>query len=76
MTRTVLDMEVEGVRPRQSPKLRYILETIRRDMKKNGLTDVNILDSNDWHIPGDLLTWKSLQASRFEVENVVKHYNN
>ena len=44
--RTVLDMEVAGVRPRGRPKLRY-MDTIRRDMKKNGLTDVNILDSKD-----------------------------
>ena len=49
ITRTVLDMEVEGVRPRGRPKLRY-MDTIRRDMKKNGLTDVNILDRNDWRM--------------------------
>ena len=47
VTRTVLDMVVEGVRPRGRPKWRYMV-TIRIDMKKNGLTDVNILDSNDW----------------------------
>ena len=46
MTRTVLDMGVEGVRPRGRPKLRY-MDTIRRDMKKNGPTDINILDRND-----------------------------
>ena len=49
MTRTVLDMEVEGVRPIGRPKLRY-MDTIRRDMKKNWLTDVNILDRNDWRM--------------------------
>ena len=49
ITRTVLDMEVEGVRPRGRPKLRY-MDTIRIDMKKNGLTDVNILDRNDWRM--------------------------
>ena len=48
MTRTVLDMEV-GVRPRGRPKLRH-MDTIRRDMKKNGLTDVTILDRNDWRM--------------------------
>ena len=42
--RTVLDMEVEGVRPRGRPKLRY-MDTIRRDMQKKRLTVVNILDS-------------------------------
>ena len=47
ITRTLLDMEVEGVRSRGRPKLRY-MDTIRRDIKKNGLTDVNILDRNDW----------------------------
>ena len=47
MTRTVLDMVVEGVIPRGRPTLRY-MDTIRRDIKKNGLTDVNILDRKDW----------------------------
>ena len=49
ITRTVLDMEVEGVRPRGRPKLRY-MDTIKRDIKKNGLTDVNILDRKDWRL--------------------------
>ena len=35
MTRTVLNMEVEGVRPRGRPTLRY-MDTIRRDMKRMG----------------------------------------
>ena len=48
MTRTVLDMEVEGVRPKGRPKLR--MDTIRRDIKKNGLMDFNILDSKDWRM--------------------------
>ena len=46
-TRTVMDMVVEGVRPRGRPKLRY-MDTIRRDIKKNGLTSVNILDRKVW----------------------------
>ena len=46
-TRTVLDMVVEGVRPRGRPKVRY-MDIITRDIKKNGLTDGNILDRNDW----------------------------
>ena len=45
----MLDMEVEGVRPRGRPKLGY-MDTIRRDIKKNGLTDVNILDRKDWRM--------------------------
>ena len=49
ITRTVLDMEVEGVSPRGRPKLRYI-DTIRSDTEKNGLTDINILDRNDWRV--------------------------
>ena len=49
ITRTVLDMVVEGVRPRGRPKLRY-MDTIRRDIKKNALTDVNILNRNDWRL--------------------------
>ena len=46
ITRTVLDMEVKGMIPRGRPKVRY-MDTIGRDMKKNGLTDVNILDGHD-----------------------------
>ena len=49
MTRTVLAMEVEGVSTRGRPKLRYG-DTIRRDMKNDGLTDVNTLDRNDWRM--------------------------
>ena len=49
MTRTVLDMVVEGVRPRGRLKLRY-MDTIRRDMGKNVLTHVNILDRKDWRM--------------------------
>ena len=49
MTRTVLNMEVEGLRPRVRPTLRY-MEIIRRDMKKNGLMNVNILDRKDWRM--------------------------
>ena len=61
-----MDMEVECVRPRGRPKLRY-MDTIRRDMKKNGLTHVNILDRNDWRMAifqGDPLKWKSLQGEK------------
>ena len=47
ITRTVLDMEVENVRPRGRLKLRY-MDTIRREIKENGLTDVNILHLKDW----------------------------
>ena len=49
MTRAVLDMMVEGVRPRGRPKLRY-MDTIRRDIKKNGLMDVNIRDRKNWRL--------------------------
>ena len=50
ITRTVLDMDMEvGVRPRGRPKFRY-MDTIKRDIKKNGLTDVNILDRKDWRL--------------------------
>ena len=35
MARTVLDMVVEGVRPRGRPQLRY-MDTIRRDLKRIG----------------------------------------
>ena len=48
-TRTVLDMVVEGVRPRGRPKLRY-MDTIKRVTKNNGLTDVNILYRTAWRL--------------------------
>ena len=48
-TITVLDMVVEGVRPRGRPTLRY-MDTIKRVINKNGLTDVNIVDSKDWRL--------------------------
>ena len=44
------------------------LDTIRRDIKKNALTDVNILDRKNWRLAvsmqGDPLTWKSLQGEK------------
>ena len=46
MTRTVLDMDVKCVKPRGRPKLRYV-DTIRRDIEKNELTDVNIIDCKE-----------------------------
>ena len=48
-SRTVLDMVVEGMIPRGRPTLRYI-DTIRRDIEKNRLTDVNILNSKNWRL--------------------------
>ena len=48
-TRTVLNMVVEGVRPRGRPTLRY-MDTIRKDIKKNAPTDVNILDRKNWRL--------------------------
>ena len=62
ITRTVLDMEVEGMIPRGRPKLRY-MDTIRRDMKKKGLAGVNILDRNDWRMAVSR-AWKSLQGEK------------
>ena len=61
-TRTVLDMVVEGVRPRGRPKLRY-MNTIKRAIKKNGLTDVNILDRKDRRLAVSR-AWKSLQCEK------------
>ena len=67
-TRTVLDMVVEGVRPRGRPKLQY-MDTIRRDIKKNALTDVNILDRKDWRLAVSRATdWsgRAFKVSRWE----------
>ena len=49
MARIVLDTEGECIRCRGRPQLRY-MDTIRRDIKKNCLTGVNILDRNDWRM--------------------------
>ena len=58
------------MRPRVRPKLRY-MDTIRRDMKKNGLTDVNILDRKNCRLgvsmQGDPLTWKTLQGENVRI---------
>ena len=40
-------MEVEGARLRGRSTVRCV-DIIRRDIKKNGLTKVNIFDRNDW----------------------------
>ena len=62
MTRTVLDMEVAGVSRRGRPPLRH-MDTIRRENKKNGLTDVDILDSKDWRMDDQLIR-KNLQGEK------------
>ena len=61
LTRTVLDMEVEGVRPRGRPTSRY-MNTIRRDIKMNGLTDIKGLENGSKQ--GDPLMWKCLQGEK------------
>ena len=74
MTRTVLDMVVEGVRPRGRPKLRY-MDTIRRDIKKNGLMDGQHSRSQELEIgsfKGDPLTWKSLQGEKVRLRQRLK----
>ena len=70
-TRTVLDMVVEVVRPRGRPKFRY-MDTVKRYIKKNGLTDVNILDRKDWRlaVSRDPLTWKSLQGEKVKPQSL------
>ena len=37
------------MRPRGRPTIRH-MDTIRRDIKKNGLPQVNVLDRNDWRM--------------------------
>ena len=74
MTRRVFDVEVEGVRPRGRPTLRY-MDTIRRDMKRNRLRDVNILDfkTGEWQHPGRPNDVKSLQSEK--VRNIATDAN-
>ena len=64
----VLDMEVEGVRPRGRSTLSY-MNTVKRDIKKNGLTDVNILDRNDWRMAVST-RWRgrALKLSRWKYQ--------
>ena len=57
MTRTVLYIEVEGVRPRGRPKQRY-MDTVRLDIKKSGMVNANFLGLDD------PLVWKAIQCQR------------
>ena len=69
MSRTVLDMELEGVRPRGRQTLRY-MDTIGRGSKRNGLTDVNILDLNNWRMAVSSMThWRgrAFKVRRWEL---------
>ena len=56
-------------------KLRFI-DAIKRYVKKNGLTDVNMLDRNYWRvtasIPGDLLMWKNLQGEKKKNQRSIR----
>ena len=63
ITRTVLDMVVEGVRPIGRPNLRY-MDTIRRDIEKNGMTYVNILDRKNWILAVFMATTNVEEPSR------------
>ena len=49
--------------PRGRPKLIY-MDTIKRDIKKNGLTDVNILDRVDWRSAVSRAIHKSIQGEK------------
>ena len=65
MTRTVLDMVVEGVRPRGRPKLRY-MDTIRRHQKEcaDGRQHSQSQELEIGSVQGDPLPWKSLQGGK------------
>ena len=47
MTRTVLDMEIPGKRPRGRPRIRW-MDNIRRDMRLHGLDESMTEDSKVW----------------------------
>ena len=64
-TRTVLDMVVEGVRPRVRPKLRYMApsgETSKR--MSDGRQHSRSQELEIGSFKGDPLTWKSLQGEK------------
>ena len=65
-TRTVLDMVVEGVRPRGRPQLRYV-DTIKRDIQ-NELADGRQHSRSQGleigSFKSDPLTWKSLEGEK------------
>ena len=65
ITRTVLDMEVEGVRPRGRPKLRY-MDTIKRYQEEwtDGRQHSRPQGLEIGSFQGDPLTWKSLQGGK------------
>ena len=67
----MVDMVVEGVRPRGRPKLRY-MDIIKRDIKKNGLTDVNILDRKDWRLAVSRATHWRGRAFKVRKFNIFK----
>ena len=47
MTRTVLDMEISGKRPRGRPRIRW-MDNIRRDMRLHGLDTSMTEDRKVW----------------------------
>ena len=66
-TRTVLDMVVEGVRPRGRPKLRY-MDTIRQEGHQKECADgrqhSRPQELEIGSVQGDPRTWKSLQGEK------------
>ena len=67
-TKTVMDMVVEGVRPRGRPKLRY-MDNIRRHEKEwaDGRQHSRSQGLEIGSFKGDPLTWKSLQGENIRT---------
>ena len=55
-------------------KLRYV-DTIKRAIRKNGLTDINILDGKDWRVAVSMATTDMEGLSRREVKDNGQEWN-
>ena len=54
------------------------MDTIKTDIKKNGLTDVNILDRKDWRLAVSRAIHKSIQGEKRKKKQhfAGMYYNN
>ena len=63
MTRTVLDMEIPGKRPRGRPRIRW-MDNIRRDMRLHGLDEYMTEDRKVWSTMVAKVDTRSVQDPR------------
>ena len=68
MTRTVLDMEIPGKRPRGRPRIRW-MDNIRRDMRLHGLDESMTEDRKVWSTtkPGRSTLYLSTSVLKYNL---------